>query len=42
MHSNAYSASEFPGPAEGLTTREMSASIDVQEREIIRLRRQVA
>jgi transposase len=42
MPSTLHSASEIAGPAVGLTAPEMSALIDAQEREIIRLRRQVA
>jgi len=42
MHSNPHSASEIASPAVGLTAPEMSALLDAKEREIIRLRRQVA
>jgi hypothetical protein len=42
MPSDPRSASETASPAVGLTAAEMSALLDAKEREIIRLRRQVA
>src|SRR5438094_988151 len=42
MPSDPRSASETASPAVGLTVPEMSALLDAKEREIIRLRRQVA
>ena len=42
MHSDPHPASEIASPMVRLTTPEMSALLDAKEREIIRLRRQVA
>jgi len=42
MHFDLHSASEIASPAVGLTAPEMTALLDAKEREIIRLRRQVA
>jgi transposase len=42
MQSDQRPASEIPSPTVGLTAPEMSALLDAKEREIIRLRRQVA
>lgn len=42
MPSGQYPASEIASPALGLTVPQMSALLDAKEREIIRLRRQVA
>ena len=42
MHSDPHRASEIPSLVVGLTAPEMSALLDAKEREIIRLRRQVA
>jgi len=42
MHPDLRSASEIASPAVGLTAPETSALLDAQEREIVRLRRQVA
>lgn len=42
MPSDRHSASENASPAVGMTAPEMSALLDAKEREIIRLRRQVA
>lgn len=42
MHSNPQSASEIASPTVGTIAPEISALLDAKEREIVRVRRQVA